>query len=208
MRWLTAFLRDRRQRVVCQQTFSNWEPIVSGVPQGALLSPILFLLYINDLPARLKSTVKLFADDTKIYRTISSEEDAAKLQHDLNMLAAWSDTWHMNFNADKCAVVQVKKGSNYVYTLNGKELASVKQQKDLGLLVSSNLMPRNHIETICSKVNRKTGMTKRCFMNKSQKQMTKIYETVSRPVLEYASTVWSPWLRRILNSSKKRKTDL
>ena len=86
------------------------EPIVSGVPQGALLSPILFLLYINDLPARLKSTVKLFADDTKIYRTISSEEDAAKLQHDLNMLAAWSDTWHMNFNADKCAVVQVEKG--------------------------------------------------------------------------------------------------
>ena len=125
-----------------------------------------FLLYIQDLPARLKSTVKLFADDTKIYRTISSEDDAAKLQHDLNMLAAWSDTWHMNFN--KCAVVPVKRGSNYVYTLNGKELASVKQQKDLGLLVSSNLMPRNHIETICSKVNRKTGMTKRCFMNKSQ----------------------------------------
>ena len=130
------------------------------------------------------------------YRTISSEEDAAKLQHDLNMLAASSDTWHMNFNADECAVVQVKKGSNYVYTLNGKELASVKQQKDLGLLVSSNLMPRNHIETICSKVNRKTGMTKRCYMNKSQKQMTKIHETVSRPVLEYASTVWSPWLKK------------
>ena len=127
MRWLTAFLRDRRQRVVCQQTFSNWEPIVSGVPQGALLSPTLFLLYLNDLPAWLKSTVKLFADDTKIYRTISSEEDAAKLQHDLNMLAAWSDTWHMNFNADTCAVVQVKKGSNYGYTLNGKELASVKR---------------------------------------------------------------------------------
>ena len=112
------------------------------------------------------------------------------------MLAAWSDTWHMNSNADKCAVVQVKKGSNYVYTLNGKELASVKQQKDLGLLVSSYLMPRNHIETICSKVNRKTGMTKRCFMNKSQQQMKKIYETVSRAVLEYASTVWSPWLKK------------
>ena len=95
----------------------------------------------------------------------------------------------------QCAVVQVKKGSNYVFTPNGKELTSVKQQKDLGLLVSSNLMPRNHIETICSKVNRKTGMTKRCFMNKSQQQMTKNYETVSRPVLEYASTVWSPWLK-------------
>ena len=75
MRWLTAFLRDRRQIVVCQQTFSNWELIVSGVPQGALLPPTLFLLYINDLPARLKSKVKLFADDTKIYRIISSEEE-------------------------------------------------------------------------------------------------------------------------------------
>ena len=89
MRRLTAFLRDRRQRVVCQQTFSNSQPIV-------------FLLYKNYLPARLKSTVKLFADDTKIHRTISSEEDAAKLQHELNMLEAWSDTLHMNFNADKC----------------------------------------------------------------------------------------------------------
>ena len=83
-----------------------------------------------------------------------------------------------------------------MYTLNGKKLASVKQQKDLGLLVSSNMMPRNHIETICSKVNRKTGMTKRCFMNKLLQQMTKIYETVSRPVLEYASTVWFPWLKK------------
>ncbi len=88
---------------------------------------------INDSDSDI-STVKLFADDPKIYRTISSEEDAAKLQHDLNMLATWCDTWHMNFNTDKCAVVRVKMGSNYVYTINGKELASVKQQKDLGLL--------------------------------------------------------------------------
>ena len=70
LRWLSAFLRNRRQRVVSQQTFSNWEPIISGVPQGALLSPTLFLLYINDLPAEVESSVKLFADDTKIYRTI------------------------------------------------------------------------------------------------------------------------------------------
>ena len=69
---------------------------------------------------------------------------------------------------------------------------------DLGLLVSSTLMPRNHIESICSKVNRKTGMTKRCFMNKSQQQMTKIYETVSIPVTEYASTVWSPCLKKYI----------
>ena len=121
LRWLSAFLRNRRQRVVSQQTFSNWEPIISGVPQGALLSPTMFLLYINDLPAEVESSAKLFADDTKIYRTISCEEDAAKLQRDLNRLAAWSDTWKMNFNAEKCAVVQVKKGTNFVYTLNGKK---------------------------------------------------------------------------------------
>ena len=84
MRCLTAFLRDRRQRVVCQQTFSNWEPIVSGVPQGALLSPTLFLLYINDLPARLKSTVKLFDDDTNIYSGIEQSQ-VKKTQLNCNM---------------------------------------------------------------------------------------------------------------------------
>ena len=72
----------------------------------------------------------------------------------------------MNFNAEKCAVVQVKKGTNFVYTLNGKKVESMNEQKDLGILVCSNLMPRKHIEAVCSKVNRKTGMTKRCFMNK------------------------------------------
>ena len=85
----------------------------------------MFLLYINDLPAEVESSAKLFADDTNIYRTISCEEDAAKLQKDLNRLAAWSDTWKMNFNAEKCAVVQVKKGTNFVYTLNGEKNSSL-----------------------------------------------------------------------------------
>ena len=75
----------------------------------------------------------------------------------------------------------------------------------------SNLMPRKHIEAVCSKVNRKTGMTKRCFMNKSREQMSKIYETVSRPVLEYASTVWSPWLKKdieLMESAQDRALNL
>ena len=118
----------------------------------------------------------------------------------------------MNSNADKCAVVQVKKGTNFVYTLNEKSRVyeRAKGPRYTGVY-KLKLLPRKHIEAVCSKVNRKTGMTKRCFTNKSREQMSKIYETVSRPVLEYASTVWSPWLKtdiELMESAHDRAQNL
>ena len=99
-----------------------------------------------------------------------------------------------------------KEQTLYIHT-KWKKIEYMNEQKDLGILVCSYLMPRKHIEAVCSKVNRKTGMTKRCFMNKSREQMSKIYETVSRPVLEYASTVWSHGLRKIYNSWKAHRIE-
>jgi len=194
--WIKSFLTDRRQRVVSQQAFSGWKNIISGVPQGALLSPILFLLFVNDLPEAVESKVKMFADDTKLYREIVGTEDSAKLQQDLNHLAAWSKTWSMSFNASKCAVLKVRNKSNYVYTMNGTEIAQETEQRDLGVIVSDDLKPRKHVESICSKVNRKTGLTKRCFKSREPDMIKSIYTSVSRPVLEYASPIWSPWLQK------------
>ena len=95
--WIEDFLHQRSQRVVCNGEHSNWAPVLSGVPQGSVIGPILFLIYINDLPEDIRSTVRLFADDTIMYMTMSGASDAASLQEDLDRLAAWENKWKMQF---------------------------------------------------------------------------------------------------------------
>ena len=85
--WVEKFLTDRKQRMACEGMYSDWAPVISGVPQGSVIAPILFLIYINDLPNNLKSTVRLFADDTIIYMTISNGTDTTAFQQDLDKLA-------------------------------------------------------------------------------------------------------------------------
>jgi len=99
--WIESFLSNRRQRVVLRNGKSNWKQVISGVPQGSILSPILFLLFINDLPDKISSVAKLFADDSKLYRSVQSDDDCKLLQDDLNSLSAWSNQWLMKFNEDK-----------------------------------------------------------------------------------------------------------
>ena len=105
--WISAFLKGRKQRVVVGGEHSEWVGVESGVPQGTVLGPLLFLAYINDLPDELQSTVRLFADDCIIYTPIKSIQDSQKLQHDLNKLAEWEKRWQMSFNAKKCFVLRI-----------------------------------------------------------------------------------------------------
>ena len=109
--------------------------MISGVPQGSILGPILFLLLINDLPDKISSVAKLFADDSKLYRSVRSDDDCKLLQDDLNSLAAWSNQWLMRFNEDKCVVLKIHASLNYIYTLNGTHLKEVDEQRDLGVIV-------------------------------------------------------------------------
>ena len=111
-------------------------PVQSGVPQGTVLGPLLFLVYINDLPGQVTSTVRLFADDCLLHRTISSIADQIELQRDLFALKRWCDTWGMRFNVDKCQIMHVWGNStriSYFYTMNGAILQSVSQVKYLGV---------------------------------------------------------------------------
>ena len=105
--WIRAFLGDRSQTVVIDGEESESVPVTSGVPQGSVLGPILFLIYINDLPDELSSQVRLFADDTAVYLTIGDTEDGKVLQNDLDRLSVWEDRWDMEFNPSKCQVVRV-----------------------------------------------------------------------------------------------------
>ena len=109
--WLKSFLIGRRQRVCVHDTVSLWHNVTCGIPQGSVLRPVLFLLYINDLPDNVTSNVYMFADDTKIYRPMTSHEDTTILQNDLDCLQSWSAKWLLNFNLHKCKVMSITKST-------------------------------------------------------------------------------------------------
>ena len=113
--WLKSFLTNRRQRVVQQRSMSAWSHFVSGVglPQGTISGPVLFLIFVNDIPEYCNTNVKLFADDTKLFNNNTDRAEYQYLQYDLHALSAWSKTWHMNFNASKCAVLRIKPKTSF-----------------------------------------------------------------------------------------------
>ena len=114
LQWLKSFLEKRRQSVVLEGEHSHSVPVTSGVPQGSMLGPLMFLIFINDLPCYVKSRVRLFADDTVIYLTIKSESDCRQLQDDLHSLEKWESDWFMEFNPSKC--MQRYTGNTQMYT--------------------------------------------------------------------------------------------
>ena len=139
--WFRNFLTHRKQRVVIRGTCSEWSLVISGMPLGTILGPILFLLHIiNDSSGCVKYKITLiFADDTKIYREIKDLiTDTAALQSDLHSLSGWAATWQMTFNADKCEFTKITHSRDNTtpnYTLGGKSLKSVRSVKDLGVTI-------------------------------------------------------------------------
>ena len=124
--WIEKWLIDRRQRVVVDGEVSNWKSVLSGVPQGSVLGPILFLIYINDLDDDITSKVLKFADDTKVFRKIKSDADRQHLQDDLNKLIEWSEKWQMMFNFGKCKCLHTGHGNEDAqYTMGGTVLRTV-----------------------------------------------------------------------------------
>ena len=119
--WIGSFLSNRTQRVVLGGEESDPCPVMSGVPQGSVLGPCLFLLYINDMPDMIQSNIRLFADDTIMYLTVSNQTDCQALQADLNKLETWESEWLMAFNPDKCEVIRItnkKTPTLFNYTLH------------------------------------------------------------------------------------------
>ena len=138
--------------------------VESVVPQGSVLGPSLFLLYINDMPEGIKSTVRLFADDTIAYLTISSDKDSNDLQNDLDKLALWETKWKMSFHPGKCNVLTISRKNNTIptsYKLHGHTLKTVESAKYLGCTFTSDLRWNDHVNNICNKANRTIGFLKR-----------------------------------------------
>ncbi len=197
--WIGDFLTDRTQRVVLDGSESPLGSVMSGVPQGSVLGPILFLLYINDLPDDTRySTIRLFADDCILYRPITTLQDSTLLQHDLDKIAEWEERWLMEFNVGKCFSMRVgrQRGRTKLhppnYILHDQILTITDSTKYLGLTLTSDLKWNTHIGKLTSKANSILALLRRNLKIASQPVKTQAYQALVRPHLEYASTVWDP----------------
>lgn len=203
LHWISSFLSQRTQVVVVNGEESTLGHVLSGIPQGSVLGPILFVIYINDILERINSDGLLFADDTKIFKCILSREDALSLQTDINLLEQWSDTWLLKFNPDKCHVLTLGKFENIRYThrysIYGNELEHVFDEKDLGVRIDSGLNFEEHISEKIKKANSMMGLIRRTFSYLSCNLFKKLYVTFVRPHLEYAQVIWSPHFKKQIN---------
>lgn len=209
-RWITSFLHGRSQRVVVDGNASQPAPVLSGVPQGTVLGPILFLIYINDLPSNLQSDCRLFADDCILFRPILSKSDSDILQRDQDRLADWEDTWLMSFNPDKCNSMTISKSLNptkTTYSLRGHPLDIVESSKYLGVTIDHRLRWKPHINTITNRANSVLGLLRRNLRNAHTPIKEKAYNALVRPHLEYCCSVWDPhqqYLSRQLEMVQRR----
>ena len=173
---------------------SETEAVISGIPQGSVLGPALFIVYINDILDKIRSDGFLFADDTKIFRSIRNKEDAAALQADIDTLEEWSDIWLLRFNPMKCHVLLLGRIEDTKYTMRYKvynnEMEHVFEEKDLGVTVDSQLSFEDHIANKVRIANAMVGLIRRSFSYLSCYLFRKLYLALVRPHLEYAQVVW------------------
>ena len=160
--WITEWLRGRRQRVCLRGSLSDWLAVLSGVPQGSVLGPILFLIFINDLDYGIKNYILKFADDTKIFGSILNRSDFCQLQDDINSLVKWSEDWQMLFNIGKCKVMHFGRANqSYDYHMSNSKLEVVTEEKDLGVWISQDLKVSHHCLQAYSKASKLLGVLNR-----------------------------------------------
>ena len=203
--------------MVLNGSSSRWVNVTSGVPQGSVLGPLLFILYVNDITDGLQSTLEMFADDSKLYRIIQTPEDVNILQEDLNFISNWSRLWLLKFNTLKCTVIHLGRGNHNTYTLYDQasgahsQLELTTEQRDLGVWITPDMGSSLHCHKIASNANQVLGRLKRSFKNRSAPSFTLLYKTLVRPHLEYCAPIWSPHLAKdidVLEKVQRRATKL
>ena len=203
--WLRSFLTERSMQVVVEGCSSSQTSVDSGVPQGTVLGPLLFLCHINDLPEAVKSQTRLFADDCLIYREINSYDDHNTLQADLKSLEEWAEKWGMRFNASKCYIMSLgtRKLSSKLYSLNNTILKTVPTNPYLGILFTDDLTWSNHIGKCTKKANSSLGFIKRNLRHCPKSCRRNAYLSLIRPILEYGAIVWDPHLKKDIDKLER-----
>ena len=204
--WIKSFLSDRTQHVSINGSHSALANVTSGVPQGSVLGPVLFLLYINDITNQIQSNIRLFADDSIVYREIRSPADHQILQTDIQMLTDWSKKWQMNFNTSKCHLLTIThkpKPSEFTYTISNQPISRVNSHPYLGVTIDAKLSWSKHIQGTASKSAKTLGLLKRTLYPAKPKVREAAYNMLVRPKLEYGSIAWSPHTQNNIDTLEK-----
>lgn len=195
LNWIRGFLTNRQQFVYANSRSSSLTPVLSGVPQGTVLGPLLFLIYINDLPCNISSHIRLFADDCVVYRAINNPSDHSILQCDLTRIQNWCNTWLMSLNVTKTVLMSIHRRQHHVvynYSINNNQITTVDSFKYLGVYISRDLTWTCHINHIINSANRTLGYIRRNLSLAPPSIKKVAFETFVRPKLEYANAIFDP----------------
>ena len=184
--WIEQWLSDSRQRVVVDGEVSSWKSVLSGVPQGSVLGPILFLVYINDLEEGVTWKILKFADDTKLFTKTKPIGDKHNLQYDIDKLVKWSQKWQMLFDLGKCKCLHIGPGNTSMnYEMGGTILSITVKEKDLGVKMNANMKVSEQCRIAASKGNQVLGMIRRNITYKYISLIVPLYKAIAKPHLEY-----------------------
>ena len=195
---IKSFLTNRVQKVKVGKALSQELAVISGVPQGSVLGPFLFLLFINDLPNIFEVNVdaKLFADDLKAYNLDDYKLNPNSIQTSLDALVCWANTWQLQLAVPKCGSLLLKSSPSFTdhcdLLINNTILPAMVTVKDLGVVIDCDLSFRNHISEIISKAKQRIYLLFKSFSSKNISLMVFAYKVYVLPILEYGSVVWSP----------------
>ena len=202
LNWISTFLHGRTQVVCMDDEISNPLDVVSGVPQGSVIGPLLFIIFINDIITCLEDEcqIKLFADDAKIFscRKNSNNDD---LSRTLDNLCLWADKWQLRIAFEKCSTFSVgnMKVPSCQYYLSGYQLQSVDRVKDLGVILTSDLKTSAHCSMISAKAYSRSYLILKCFSSRDPELLIKAFKVYVRPILENVSPAWNPRLQKDIN---------
>jgi len=220
--WIEAFLMSRSQRVRINTEISDCKQVLSGIPQGSVLGPLLFVIFINDLPSACGdlSSMYLFADDAKLYKCVNNVIDFNVLNQCCKDIFLWCETWYMKLNTDKCKVLSLCRNSSnavkydYGFDMPNQGFVALDHEvviKDLGVWVDSSLCFETHIYEKIKVANKMLGLIKRNFIDLDKNSFLLLYKSMVRSHLEYGGSVWSPYKKgmiRDIENVQKRATKL
>ena len=189
-----------------EREFSSWAQVKSGIPQGSVLGPTVFIMFINDMPDAINSIRQLFADDAKIFRSVRSNDDNKKLQDVLDSLTEWSTWWQLPFNVDKCKSLHIGRNDRkHIYEMDENKLDQVKEEKDLGVLIDNELTFHNQIAAAIKRADRFLGIIKKSFTLLDVSTLPLLYKSLVRPHLGYANVVWGPYYKEDIQAIEREQ---
>ena len=206
LEWFQSYLENRFQRVAIEGCVSDYQKVKAGVPQGSILGPLLFLIYINDIVSDIKSNIRLFADDTSLYLIVEDPEIAADLMNsDLDKIHQWAKSWLVNFNPNKTEQLIISRKAvppvHPKLEMNNVEIQKVNCHKHLGLIINKTCSWYEHILDITSKAWKRINILRSLMYKLDRKTLETVYLSFIRPTLEYGDIVWD-------NCSKTEKEEI